>query len=74
MSKTAVATMQSAWDCRWSRPGYRVAGVPEELQPETAWVCLRTGERRCINPEECEHCPHWEAEPMPMPPARLMPS
>jgi hypothetical protein len=62
MARTAVMTMQTAWDCRWSRPGYRVRGVPDHLQPETRWVCLRTGERRCIESEECEECPHWEAD------------
>jgi hypothetical protein len=62
MATTAVATLQTAWDCRWSRLGYRVTGVPEQFQPETLWVCLRAGERRCINAEECENCPHWEAD------------
>ena len=62
MPRTAVATMQTAWDCRWSRPGYRVCGVPDHLQRETQWVCLRSGERRCIEIEECEECPHWEAD------------
>ena len=61
MAITAVATLQTAWDCRWSRPGYRVAGVQEQFQPETRWVCcIRTGERRCIDTSECEQCPHWE--------------
>lgn len=63
MATTTVATLQTAWDCRWSRPGYRVSGVPDQLQPETFWVCLRRGDRRCINYEECETCPHWEADP-----------
>jgi hypothetical protein len=62
MAKTAVATMQAAWDCRWSRPGYRVIGVPEQFQPEARWVCLRTGERRSIDSGECENCPHWQAD------------
>ena len=59
MATTAVATLQTAWDCRWSRLGYRVPGVPEQFQPETRWVCTRTGERRCIDTLECEQCPHW---------------
>jgi hypothetical protein len=62
MAISAVATIQTAWDCRWSRPGYRVRGVPDHLQPETFWVCLRTGERRCIDAAECETCPHWQAD------------
>jgi hypothetical protein len=65
MATTAVATLQTAWDCRWSRPGYRVTGVPDQFQPETLWICTRTGERRCIDAAECEHCPHWEFESRP---------
>ena len=55
--------MQTVWDCRWSRHGYRVVGVPDAFQPEALWVCLRTGDRRNISDEECERCPHWEADP-----------
>ena len=29
MAKTAIATLQTAWDCKWSRPGFRLAGVEE---------------------------------------------
>jgi hypothetical protein len=29
-----TATLQTIWDCRWSRPGYRVLGVQDHLQPE----------------------------------------
>jgi hypothetical protein len=62
MSKTAVATLQTIWDCRWSRPGYRLIGVPDRLQPEKLWVCVRT-ERRDVTEEECENCPFWEPVP-----------
>ena len=41
-----TATLQTIWDCRWSRPGYRLMGVKDHLQPEELWVCVRTGERR----------------------------
>ena len=64
MSSTAIATLQTTWDCRWSRPGHRVTGVADDLQPETPWVCVRNGARECINTEECEECPHWEADPV----------
>ena len=63
MSHTAIATLQAIWDCRWSRPGYRIAGVEDHLQPETRWICVRGSERRCINEEECENCPNWELRP-----------
>jgi hypothetical protein len=62
MTRTAVATLQTAWDCKWSRPGYRVIGVPEQLQRESLWVCTRTGERRSVNEAECDTCPHWEMD------------
>jgi hypothetical protein len=63
MSRTAVATLQTIWDCRWSRPGTCAAGVEEELQPETRWICIRGRERRCVTEEECESCPDWELGP-----------
>jgi hypothetical protein len=37
-------------------------GVPDHLQPETLWVCVR-GERRGVSEEDCEKCPYWEAAP-----------
>jgi hypothetical protein len=63
MATMSVATKQMVWDCYWSRPGYRVTGVPDELQPETVWVCIRTGYRRNIHSKECEDCRHWANEP-----------
>jgi hypothetical protein len=57
---TAIATLQTIWDCRWSRPGYRLTGVQETDQPETLWVCTRTDGRTPIRGAECEACPHWE--------------
>lgn len=59
MAKTAVATQQTIWDCRFSRPGFRLSGVDEELQPESIWVCVRTA-RRSVTEAECAACPHWE--------------
>ena len=61
-STVSAATLQTIWDCRWSRPGYRVVGVPDHLQPEKLWVCLRRGDRRGVTEEECENCPYWEQE------------
>ena len=62
MAKTAVATLQTIWDCRWSRPGFRLSGVKESLQPESLWVCVRTTPRRCVSEAECKECPFWEYE------------
>jgi len=61
MASTAVASLQTIWDCKWSRPGYRLTGVEDQLQPETLWVCVR-GERRGVTEEDCEKCPHWEMD------------
>lgn len=63
MTTTAVTTFQTIWDCRWSRPGYRVMNVEDHLQPEKLWVCVRTGDRRGVTEEECETCPYWEELP-----------
>lgn len=63
MVTTATTTMQTVWDCRFSRPGYRLYGVEDHLQPEQLWVCVREGERRGVSEEECEQCPHWEEIP-----------
>jgi hypothetical protein len=60
MARVAADTLQTIWDCKWSRPGYRVAGVPEQFQPESPWICLRRGERRGVTEEECEACVYWQ--------------
>lgn len=62
MAATRIAVLQTIWDCRWSRVGYRVAGAPG-LKPEAAWVCIRTGDRRAVTEEECENCVHWQMAP-----------
>ena len=64
MPLTSSTTLQTIWDCRWSRPGYRLIGVEDLLQPEKLWVCVRGGERRGVTEEECEECPHWQALPV----------
>jgi hypothetical protein len=64
-SITDRATSHTVWDCRWSRPGYRVFRVAERLQPEKVWVCVRRGERCGVCEEECEACPYWEELPAP---------
>jgi len=62
MSTTAVATLQTIWDCRWSRSGYRLRGVDEVHQPEPLWVCVRSAVRKPVSAKECETCPNWEYE------------
>jgi hypothetical protein len=62
-SRVSAAPLQTIWDCRWSRPGYRVFGVQDHPRPENVWVCVRRGERLGVSEEECEHCPYWEELP-----------
>ena len=62
MATTAIATLQTTWDCKWSRPGDRLFGIEDQLQPEQLWVCVRT-ERRSVTDDECATCPYWEADP-----------
>ncbi|HEX5110207.1 MAG TPA: hypothetical protein VFV95_17270 [Vicinamibacterales bacterium] len=62
MARTAIATLQPVWDCRWSRPGHRLSGVSDALQPESAWLCVRDGNRRNASEDECQTCPHWELD------------
>lgn len=62
MAGNTTTPHQTVWDCAWSRPGYRLFGVEDHLQPETVWVCVRT-ERRNVTEEECETCPHWVPAP-----------
>ena len=62
MAKIAIATQQTAWECKWSRPGFRLSGVEDQLQPESVWVCVRTGVRRKLSEHTCDHCPYWEKD------------
>jgi hypothetical protein len=63
MATTALVMLQPVWDCRWSRNGYRLTGIADALQPESAWVCVREGTRRNVSDVECRTCPHWELAP-----------
>ena len=63
MARTAIATLQPVFDCRWSQQGHRLSGVTEADQPESLWVCVRDGIRRRLQPDECATCPHWELAP-----------
>jgi hypothetical protein len=57
----ATATLHTVWDCRWSRPGHRITALPDTLQPETTWVCVRDGDRRALCDTECARCSQWAA-------------
>jgi len=62
MAKITTATQQTPWDCKWSRPGFRLAGIDDARQPESQWVCVRTGERRRLCEHTCDHCPYWQQD------------
>jgi hypothetical protein len=62
MATATITTLAAVWDCRWSRPGYRLTGVADAQQPETTWVCVHEGERRPVIDEECATCPHWQQD------------
>jgi hypothetical protein len=74
MARTAVATLQTIWDCRWSRPGHRLNGVAESPQPEHTWVCVREGQRRNVCEDECAGCPHWELDDQTMAAVGVLPA
>lgn len=63
MEMTSITPIRTVRNCRWSRHGYHVSGVPDELQPETSWVCTRDGDRRSVSAEECTYCLHWTPQP-----------
>lgn len=65
MTRTAVATLQTIWDCRWSRPGDRIA-VQDQRQPEPTWVCVKNGRREPVTERQCETCERWEQNTAPM--------
>jgi hypothetical protein len=60
MAKTAVATLQTVWECHWSQPDVRLTDVDEEQQPEWVWVCVRTGTRVGVDEARCENCRYWD--------------
>jgi hypothetical protein len=59
-SAMATANVQTVWNCRWSQAGHQITGLSEALQPETAWVCVRDGDRRALCEGECARCSRWE--------------
>ena len=63
MSKIAIATLQTPWDCKFSRFG-RMRTARPDARVEGFWVCVYPdGVRRPIDPSTCETCSHWEYEP-----------
>jgi hypothetical protein len=63
MAHVAVETLRTIVNCQWSRPGYRLSRVPDRDQPESPFVCVRTGVRTEVAEMGCERCPFWEPAP-----------
>ena len=62
MSRIAIATLQTPWDCKWSRFG-RMHSARPDARVEGLWVCVHdNGVRRPIDASTCETCPYWEYE------------
>lgn len=62
MTTTAIAVLQTPWDCKWSQFGqmHRTAAT---APAEGLWVCAYEGTPRAITTAECESCSHWENAP-----------
>jgi hypothetical protein len=62
MAATLVA-IQTAWNCRWVRFGYRPIGTPEHIRLAEQWRCVRPPSvPRDVTEEECARCEFWEAD------------
>ena len=60
---TSIATLQTIWDCRWSRLGRQRRTDGGREQPEPFWVCVRhPGKQRGVTEQECEECGFWAQE------------
>jgi hypothetical protein len=62
MAHTAIAVLQTPWDCKWTRFTYRrPRSSAHQLTEPYSWRCVRErGERRRVDERDCEDCPHWE--------------
>jgi len=68
MSRIAIATLQTPWDCKWSRFGRIHAS--RRGPAEGLWLCVHPdATRRCIEPSECETCSRFEYESPVLPPS-----
>jgi hypothetical protein len=58
---------KAPWNCRWSRVGHQVIGIPQEDQPEGLWLCARLSNLypRHVTEEECAGCQFWEPDSPP---------
>ena len=63
MSRNATATLQTPWDCKWSRFG-RMRSTRPNTTVEGLWVCVYgNAGRRPIDESDCATCPYWEYDP-----------
>jgi len=63
MAETAKADVHAPWNCAWIRLGHRFAGIPERVQSDGLWLCVRPPRApRSVTEEECEGCKFWEPD------------
>jgi hypothetical protein len=64
MAQTAIAVIQTPWDCRWTRIAWKRTTACVDEPPDCyAWLCIREpGAPRRVDERDCEDCPYWEME------------
>ena len=61
MNAIAVVTLQTPWDCRWSRFASRRAA--QGHRPKTLWMCTYRKSQVPIVASDCDDCPCFEFQP-----------
>jgi hypothetical protein len=59
MNAIAVTTLQTPWDCRWSR----FASRRRAAGPKTLWVCTYRNSQIPILATDCDTCTCFEFQP-----------
>jgi hypothetical protein len=62
MARTAIATLQTVWGCRWSQPLLHLERPGVITHLEETWVCTRDGQPHVIDPHNCETCPFFDEQ------------
>ena len=61
MNAIAVTTLQTPWDCRWSRFASRRGTAGQ--RPKTLWVCTYRCSQIPILASDCDNCSCFEFQP-----------
>jgi hypothetical protein len=63
MPHTAIAVLQTPWDCKWTRFTYRRSRTPDDPVDPYLWLCVREPDApRRVDERDCEDCPHWQMD------------